>query len=84
MMFVHPGWQGLGVASRLLRRVEEAACALGVHRIYTEASITARPFFLRRGFHLLRSQVVEKRGERLDNFLMEKPISGNVLTADLR
>jgi putative acetyltransferase len=82
MMFVHPEWQGLGVASRLLHRVEQAARALGLDRIHTEASITARPFFLRRGFRLIRNQVVEKRGERLDNFLMEKPLPSDALTAD--
>ncbi|ACI55227.1 GCN5-related N-acetyltransferase [Rhizobium leguminosarum bv. trifolii WSM2304] len=72
MMFVHPEFQGLGVASRLLKRVEEEARVLGFRRIYTEASRTARPFFERKGFRVITRQTVEKRGQSLENFLMEK------------
>lgn len=71
MMFVHPGYQGLGVASLPLDQVEQKARELGLDRIHTEAS-TARPFFERRGFRVLKSQVIEKRGETLSNFSMEK------------
>ncbi|PDT18150.1 GNAT family N-acetyltransferase [Rhizobium sp. J15] len=73
MMFVHPEFQGVGVATRLLRRVEEEALRLGYGRIYTEASRTARPFFERQGFRMVARQIVEKRGQSLENFLMEKP-----------
>lgn len=74
MMFVHPEYQGLGIASLLLSRIEEKARELGLGRVHTEASLTARAFFERRGFHILKSQQVEKRGEVLRNFLMEKSI----------
>ncbi|PDS77464.1 GNAT family N-acetyltransferase [Rhizobium sp. L43] len=72
MMFVHPEFQGLGIASHLLSRVEEEGLKLGFSRIYTEASRTARPFFERRGFRVIKKQIVEKRGQSLENFLMEK------------
>ncbi|ACE91357.1 MULTISPECIES: GNAT family N-acetyltransferase [Rhizobium] len=72
MMFVHPEFQGLGIATRLLSRVEEEALNRGFTRIYTEASRTARPFFERRGFRVMARQTVEKRGQSLENFLMEK------------
>lgn len=72
MMFVHPEFQGLGVASRLLDTVERGARQQRLDRIYTEASKTARPFFERRGFRLVKAQKVEKRGQVLENFLMEK------------
>ena len=74
LMFVHPEYQGLGVASILLARVEQEARELRLDRIHTEASITARPFFERRGFRVLKSQQVEKRGEILSNFLMDKTL----------
>jgi putative acetyltransferase len=76
MMFVHPEYQGLGVASLLLAQVEQKARGFGLDCIRTEASITARPFFERRGFRVMKSQNVEKRGEILSNFLMEKSIAG--------
>ncbi|MDE1993459.1 MAG: GNAT family N-acetyltransferase [Rhizobiaceae bacterium] len=72
MMFVHPDYQGRGVASLLLATVEAATQRQGLDRIFTEASLTARPFFERRGFVVLASQRVEKRGQTLKNFRMEK------------
>lgn len=75
MMYVHPDRQGQGIASALLEAVERAARDQGLARIFTEASITARPFFERRGFRTLAEQQVETRGETLTNFRMEKPLS---------
>lgn len=72
MMFVHPAHQGIGAAGLLLERVEEEARRLGLGRIFTEASLTARPFFEHRGFAVIARQTVEKRGQKLDNFRMEK------------
>ncbi len=72
MMFVHPAHPRAGIATALLATVEAAARAQGLARIFTEASITARPFFERRGFSLTTPQVVEKRGQLLTNFRMEK------------
>ncbi|SEI13680.1 Acetyltransferase, GNAT family [Rhizobium tibeticum] len=72
MMFVHPGHQGIGAATALLRTIEAEARALGLSRIFTEASLTARPFFQRRGFVVLTCQSVEKRGQALANFRMRK------------
>ncbi|MBF0306399.1 MAG: GNAT family N-acetyltransferase [Alphaproteobacteria bacterium] len=68
MMYVHPAHQGRGVATALLGHAE----AIGLARLYTEASITARPFFERRGFRLVAAQTVVRRGQELVNFRMEK------------
>jgi putative acetyltransferase len=75
MMFVHPDHQGKGVASLLLETVEAAARGQGYWRIFTEASLTARPFFERKGFIVLAAQTVEKRGQTLPNFRMEKSLA---------
>ena len=72
MMFVHPAYQRIGIASLLLETVETAARDQGIPRLFTEASITARPFFEKRGFSLLAAQRVEKRGQTLTNFRMQK------------
>ncbi|MCB1378884.1 MAG: GNAT family N-acetyltransferase [Alphaproteobacteria bacterium] len=74
MMFVHPDFLRRGVATALLRLVETAARAQGTTRIFTEASITARPFFLRRGFRLVAAQAVRCNGQTLTNFRMEKTL----------
>ncbi len=75
MMFVHPAHQGVGVATALLGTVEAAARAQGLVRLFTEASLTARPFFERRGFSVVAAQCVEKRGQRLKNFRMAKVLA---------
>jgi len=74
MMFVLPEFQGAGVASRLLERVEAEAHTKGLEHIHTEASKTARPFFERRGFRVVKAQRVEKRDQMLENFRMEKAL----------
>jgi putative acetyltransferase len=75
MMFVHPGYQGIGVASMLLAQAEAAAMAQGLAHIRTEASVTARPFFARRGFRVLAQQQVAIRGQLLTNFRMRKTLA---------
>ena len=65
---------GRGVGGLLYRAVEEEAYSLGLARIFTEASITARPFFERRGFRVLREQTVQRQGVGLTNFVMEKSL----------
>jgi len=72
MMFVHPHYQGRGVASLLLATVEATAREQNLRRLTTEASMTARPFFQNRGFSVVTVQEVEKRGQTLRNFRMEK------------
>jgi putative acetyltransferase len=74
MMFVHPAHQGRGIATALLSTVEDAARSLGLATVCTEASITARPFFARRGFQVVAGQQVAKRGQILGNVRMRKTI----------
>jgi putative acetyltransferase len=76
MMFVHPACQGAGVATALLEQVEKSARGSGLIRLFTEASITARPFFERRGFRVITAQTVSIREQTLVNYRMEKPLYG--------
>jgi putative acetyltransferase len=71
-LYVHHEYQGCGIASTLLDRVEAEARRLGLRRLYTEASITAEPFFRARGFSMVRPQVVELRGHTFRNYVMDK------------
>ena len=75
MLFVDPACQRRGVASALLDTVENAARVQRLAVLDTDASITARPFFEKHGFQVVRSQEVALRGQRLTNFRMEKRLS---------
>jgi putative acetyltransferase len=72
MLFVHSAFKRLGVASALLKKVESAARDLQLTRIFTEASLTARPVFERHGYTVIAEQSVFIRGEYVTNFRMEK------------
>ena len=67
-LYVGRNCQGRGVASALCDRLEQAAPG----RVFTHASITARPFFENRGYRTVAPQQVERRGIRLTNYIMEK------------
>ena len=67
-LYVHRDFQGKGIASVLCDRLESSVSGL----ITTHASITARPFFEKRGYRLIKEQQVERRGVLLTNFVMEK------------
>lgn len=64
--------QGLGVGKMLLAQIEEYAKSQSLKRLFVEASITAKPFFSKRGFELLEQQTVTLRGVEFTNFRMEK------------
>ncbi|WP_312074629.1 GNAT family N-acetyltransferase [Atlantibacter sp.] len=72
LLFVHPDYLRQHVASALLKRLEAQARAQNIPMIYTEASITARPFFERHGFCVIAEQIVELRAERFVNYRMQK------------
>ncbi|MFC6235817.1 GNAT family N-acetyltransferase, partial [Leucobacter soli] len=57
---------------RLLAEAERRARTSGVAELYTDASITARPFFERRGFRVEREQRQVRSGAELVNFRMRK------------
>jgi putative acetyltransferase len=65
---------GQGVGLRLYRAVEHKAREWKLARIFTEASITARPFFQRQGFVTVCKQTVTRHGVELTNFVMEKTL----------
>ena len=49
-MFVHKDFQGEGIATMLLNEIEQYAITNGIIRITSEVSLTARPFFEKRGY----------------------------------
>lgn len=71
-LYTHADHQNRGVATALVREVEHRMREAGVAFAFTDASITARPFFERRGYRVVREQSVLCRGVPLTNYRMEK------------
>ena len=67
-LYVHADYQGQGIATAICDQLERAV--LG--NIVTHASITARPFFEKRGYKVVRRQQVERQGIFLINYVMIK------------
>lgn len=70
--YCHSKYQKKGIGSKLLSHIENTAKLQRIKRLYTEASITAKPFFEKKGFSVVTEQQVERRGVWLKNYVMEK------------
>jgi putative acetyltransferase len=70
--FCHHEYQGQGVGRALMTHVLEQAKAKGLDRIYSEVSVTARPFYEHMGFIVVNEQQIEVRGATLTNYVMER------------
>lgn len=67
-LYVHRDYQRRGIATAICDTLEGTAQG----RTFTaHASITARPFFEKRGYVVKKEQQVERRGVYLTNFVME-------------
>lgn len=65
-LFVHADYQGKGIGTMICYQLEQAVSG----NIITHASITARPFFEKRGYRVVKEQQVERQGVFLTNFEM--------------
>lgn len=70
-LYVHADYQKQGVATAICDALEQTARG----NVTTHASITARPFFEKRGYKVIKEQQVERHGILLTNFVMEKEMT---------
>lgn len=68
-LYVHPDYQRQGVATLLCDTLESAVDTSIIIR--THASITAKPFFQKRGYKVVKEQLVERNSIFLKNYIME-------------
>lgn len=72
LLYVDADRQRQGVGRALMDRVLAWAAERKLARLRSDVSITARRFFERVGFRVVRSQFVERRGVQFRNFAMER------------
>ncbi len=68
-LYVHKDYQGQGIATAICNKLEQSVKAC---KIVTHASITAKPFFEKRGYRVIKEQQVIREGIALSNYVMEK------------
>ena len=67
-LYVHADYQGRGIATAICNKLEQSVSG----KIVTRASVTAKPFFEKRGYKVIKEQSVERHGVFLTNFVIEK------------
>ena len=67
-LYVHEDYQRRGIATAICDQLEQSVNG----NITTHASITAKPFFEKRGYKVVKEQKVERHGVLLTNFVMER------------
>lgn len=70
-LYVHKDFQRMGIATMICDELENKVKG---KMIYTHASITAKPFFIKRGYKVIKQQLVEREGILLENYVMEKEV----------
>ena len=74
-MFVHKDFQGKGIATMLLEEIERYAITAGIVRITSEVSLTARPFFEKKGYVVEGEQKRKANQLSLTNFRMAREVA---------
>lgn len=70
-LYVHAQFQRQGIASALCDELEHS---VSVSKIITHASVTARGFFAKRGYTVIKEQQVQRKGVFLTNYIMERQL----------
>lgn len=81
-MFVHQDYQRRGVASFLLSKAEEYATENQIETITSEVSITAKPFFERKGYSVVKEQKRKANRLCLTNYWMKKKLTRKDMSKD--
>ena len=72
--YVSADHQSQGIGSRLLTVIEDHARQRGDTLLESNISITARPFFEKRGWQVVRENRIQRNDQLLINFRMRKPL----------
>jgi putative acetyltransferase len=75
--YVHPRWQGRGIGKSLLATLEREAAKAGARAIFADVSVTAKPFFVARGFIVTQANSNVVLGHPAPNFRMEKSLGNS-------
>lgn len=73
-LFVHKDWQSKGIGTLLLSEAEKTAITYGARQMTSDVSITARPFFEKRGYTMTKEQKAKANRLHLTNYRIEKTL----------
>lgn len=71
-LYVNKDYQNIGIGSAIINELEKTAVSNGVFCFTTYSSITAKPFFIKHDYRVLKENAVLKNGIEMRNYFMEK------------
>lgn len=71
-LYVHKDYQGKGIATALVKELEKQLAMCGISLFTTHASITAKPFFEKQGYIVIKENTVVRNDIEFTNYIMEK------------
>lgn len=71
-LYVHKDFQNQGIGKKLIENVEKYSLENGVCKFYSHVSITAIPFFEKRGYKVVKKQFINRNNIIIENFIMTK------------
>lgn len=74
LLFVHKDFQHQGIARKMYTFIEQEAVIRKERLLSADVSKTARPFFEKMGFNVIKEQTVNVKGIDLINYKMEKEL----------
>ena len=74
MLYIHKDYLRLGIGKKLLDLMIKKAQESNIREIFTEASITSKPFFESQGFEVIKKQVKMFKGIDFINYQMKNAI----------
>jgi putative acetyltransferase len=77
LMYVHKDFQGQKIANQLLSALENKVIKKGFKEIWTDSSLTAKPFFLSKGFIIKEIYTKKLRDIEFENTILTKEILHN-------
>jgi len=69
-MYVHPDYTRQGIADKILDRLLQRSLSLGALKVNSDVSKTAKNFFLKKGFEVIKENEVQIQGISLNNYRM--------------
>ncbi|CAM4002347.1 GNAT family N-acetyltransferase [Shewanella aquimarina] len=74
-LYVHPEYQGQGIARQLLQQLESWAASQGMDELRVDASSLSRPLFVAEGFALRHKRYQEKAGQVFMAYYLAKSLA---------
>lgn len=74
LLFVHKDYQRQGIANELMKEIEKFALHHHISEIWSDVSLTAKPFFSNKGFEISKVYTKLFRAAAFENTIMVKDL----------